>query len=53
MAFNDPDGVPIAPTNPEKRPFELAEEFSGLGTTFTDAEVALRGVYGNCVERWR
>jgi hypothetical protein len=31
LAFNDPEGVPVAPVNPEGRPYELAEEFSGPG----------------------
>jgi hypothetical protein len=43
LAFNDPEGVPVAPVNPEGRPYELAEEFSGPGTPFTDAEVAIQG----------
>jgi hypothetical protein len=44
LAFNDPEGVPVAPVNPEKRPYELAEEFSGPGTSFTDPDAALDGM---------
>jgi transcription elongation factor SPT6 len=43
LAFNDPEGVPVAPVNPEGRPHELAQEFSGPGTPFTDPEIALKG----------
>jgi hypothetical protein len=43
LAFNDPEGVPPTPVNPERRPQELAEEFSGPGTHFTDPEAALKG----------
>lgn len=42
IAFNDPAGVPIPPVNAEQLPSDLAAEFSGEGTVFSDADAALR-----------
>ena len=43
VTFNDPNGSPVAPKNPDKLPMELAMEFSGLDTSFPTAEDALKG----------
>ncbi|KAL1411070.1 Transcription elongation factor spt6 [Vanrija albida] len=41
VTFNDPQGVPVPPTNPDRLPLEVAEEYSGEGTHFPSAESAL------------
>ncbi|WWD16106.1 transcription elongation factor SPT6 [Kwoniella shandongensis] len=39
--FNEPEGQPIPPKNPDRLPNDLAEEFSGEGTLFSSPESAL------------
>lgn len=43
VTFNDAEGVPVPPSNPEKLPMDLAEEYSGSGTYFIGAVDALAG----------
>lgn len=41
LTFNDPNGEPVPPTNPDRLPQDVAEEFAGEGTPFRTGQDAL------------
>jgi transcription elongation factor SPT6 len=43
VTFNDPQGTPTAPKNPDKLPTDVAEEYAGPSTPFLTGEDALKG----------
>lgn len=43
VTFNDLNGNPVPPKNPERLPVDLAEEYSASGTMFPTPEDALKG----------
>ncbi|EIW70012.1 hypothetical protein TREMEDRAFT_71488 [Tremella mesenterica DSM 1558] len=40
--FNEAEGSPVPPTNPDKMPLDLAAEYAGEGTPFLTGESALK-----------
>ena len=43
VTFNDPNGSPVPPKNPDRLPLDIAAEYSGEGTAFPTPEDALKG----------